>query len=567
MQNITDRKFAQLQITELNEELEQKVIERTAQLNAANMELEQEIVEHKKVEEALRESEERFREVLENSLDASYKRDLKNNAYDYLSPVFAQITGYTPEEFKNLPTEIVLDLIHPNDIVQVASIIEESLSGAEGTPHKVEYRMKHKDGQYRWLQDQFIVIRDAQGQPAARIGSVKDITNRKQAEETLNDHRWRLESIIDGTRAGTWEWNVQTGQTVFNERWAQILGYTLDELSPVSIKTWEDLGHPDDMKQSNELLERHFSGELPYYDCECRMKHKDGHWVWINDRGRLITRTIDGKPLMMFGIHIDITERKQAEETQRMAERDHHIAQIYQKTAMPSQIPALPAGYEIGTKYLPALQEAEVCGDFFDVFNLGDGIIGISIGDIVGKGLLAAMRITVAKNMIKSYAFLYNQPSKVMSLVNDALSRDIAMENDMLTAFFAVLDTRNNKLTYSNAGHETPVVRRADGSIELLKLGGVMFCGMSKQTYQEGRLVLKSGDVLVSVTDGISEASIDKRSEQFATDGIIRCVSAYASASAEQISNSILEEAVKFANGHLHDDAAIVVIKKLSESR
>jgi PAS domain S-box-containing protein len=150
---------------------------------------------------------------------------------------------------------------------------------------------------------------------------ILDITHRKQSEKALQDERGRLQHIIEGTRAGTWEWDVQTGETIFNERWAEILGYTLDELSPVSIRTWEALAHPDDLKWSGDLLERHFSGELPFYDCKCRMKHKDGHWVWVLDRGRIITRTPDGKPLMMFGTHTDITELKNAEDALRQSNR------------------------------------------------------------------------------------------------------------------------------------------------------------------------------------------------------------------------------------------------------
>ena len=133
-------------------------------------------------------------------------------------------------------------------------------------------------------------------------------------DAALRDANWRLESIIEGTHVGTWEWNVQTGETVFNKVWAQIVGYTLDELAPISIRTWETLAHPDDLKQSGALLERHFAGTLPYYDYESRMRHKDGHWVWVHDRGRVMSRTGDGKPLMMFGTHTDITERKRAEE-------------------------------------------------------------------------------------------------------------------------------------------------------------------------------------------------------------------------------------------------------------
>ena len=140
-----------------------------------------------------------------------------------------------------------------------------------------------------------------------------DITELKRAEMALRGAHWRLESIIEGAQVGTWEWNVQTGETAFNQVWAQIAGYTLDELAPITIHTWETLVHPDDLKQSDELLARHFAGELPHYDCECRMRHKHGHWVWVRDRGRVITRTGDGEPLMVFGTHTDITELKRVE--------------------------------------------------------------------------------------------------------------------------------------------------------------------------------------------------------------------------------------------------------------
>ena len=145
----------------------------------------------------------------------------------------------------------------------------------------------------------------------------KEVDARKQAEQDVRNLLWRLEGIIEGTKVGTWEWNVQTGETVFNERWAQILGYTLAELAPISIKTWERFAHPDDLKTSSESLERHFAGEAPFYDCECRMKHRDGTWVWVHDRGRVVTRTADGLPLMMFGTHADITERKRITEDLR----------------------------------------------------------------------------------------------------------------------------------------------------------------------------------------------------------------------------------------------------------
>jgi len=137
-----------------------------------------------------------------------------------------------------------------------------------------------------------------------------DITGQKYLQNRYENERTRLQSIIEGTRLGTWEWNIQTGETVFNERWAGIIGYTLDELQPVSIETWVEFTHPDDLKESNLLLERHFSGEIDYYDIECRMKHKNGQWVWVQDRGKVIKWDEKGAPLKMYGTHSDITEKK-----------------------------------------------------------------------------------------------------------------------------------------------------------------------------------------------------------------------------------------------------------------
>jgi len=141
---------------------------------------------------------------------------------------------------------------------------------------------------------------------------------RKTAEiqskrEELELERLRLTDIIDATRAGTWEWDMQTGMFQFNQRWAEILGYSLDELAPHHLETAKRLTHPDDWQTSMALVTRHLQGEIAFYECDIRMQHKAGHWVWIVDRGRLISRTAAGEPAMMRGTHIDITDKKQAE--------------------------------------------------------------------------------------------------------------------------------------------------------------------------------------------------------------------------------------------------------------
>lgn len=142
------------------------------------------------------------------------------------------------------------------------------------------------------------------------------VSQKKRADllQKLIEQRKRLDNFIEGGMLATWEWNVQTGETRFNSYWAKIIGYSLEEISPVSIETWVRFAHPDDLNNSNELLQKHFARETEFYSCESRMKHKNGSWVWIRDTGRVVEWTADGQPLMMFGVHVDITAEKQRSE-------------------------------------------------------------------------------------------------------------------------------------------------------------------------------------------------------------------------------------------------------------
>lgn len=133
------------------------------------------------------------------------------------------------------------------------------------------------------------------------------------AQDKLKQERLELENVINGTRTGTWYWNIPSGHTHFNERWANMVGYTREELHPISIETWMNLVHPDDVKHSEQALNAYFNGETEFYECEARMRHKDGHWVWILDRGQVFQWGENGEPIDMFGTHQDITARKQNE--------------------------------------------------------------------------------------------------------------------------------------------------------------------------------------------------------------------------------------------------------------
>ena len=142
----------------------------------------------------------------------------------------------------------------------------------------------------------------------------KELERLKQENTSLRRRNRQLDMVIEGTDAGYWDWNIQTGELTINDRWAAITGHTVANLQPVNIDLWTRLCHPDDLVKSNSLLKKHFSGASESYECEARMRHKDGHWVWVLDRGKVFERDKEGKPLRMLGSHQDITDRKKVEE-------------------------------------------------------------------------------------------------------------------------------------------------------------------------------------------------------------------------------------------------------------
>ena len=231
----------------------------------------------------------------------------------------AEVIGHSPSEVLS-PSFRYSDLVHPDDLDRVVAEVTRSQDAGQDN-YENSYRLRRANGEYRWVHDTSKAVRNEDGEVVQVRGYLFDVTRQKLTELDLQRQRERLEQIIDGTRAGTWEWDVATGALSVNERWAEMFGYALDELGPVTFDTWAALAHEDDMRAARDQLDRHLSGELAYYECEIRARHKGGFWVWVLDRGCVVSRAADGTPLRMSGTHQDVTVRHHAQDQLMLANR------------------------------------------------------------------------------------------------------------------------------------------------------------------------------------------------------------------------------------------------------
>ncbi len=345
IRDIGERKDAERRLREFNLTLERQVAERTADLDTARRDLQT------------------LLDAMPSMIgywDKSLHNRVANHAYTtWFGVPHGELTGKS-----------MVELLGPEIFARNKPFVDAVL---RGEPQRFERAIPRPDG--RGMRHSLAhYLPDLRGDEVQGFYViVHDITEVVESRQALAVERERLANIIKGTSAGTWEWNALTDEVRVNERWAEMLGYTREELGPMDTPALERLAHPDDWAQVDSRLQQHFSGAADDFAVEFRLRHKSGHWVWVQSRGRLSTRTASGAPEWMYGTHQDISATKAAQaEMQRVAKL---LASVLGAATELSIIATDPAG-------------------LITIFNRGsEQMLGYGADEMVGKSSPAPLHL------------------------------------------------------------------------------------------------------------------------------------------------------------------------------
>jgi len=339
----------------------------------------------------------------------------------------------------------------------------------------------------------------------------------------------------------------------FNRRWYDYTGQPSGQ-SPGT--EWAGVLHPDDFTRSVARWQEAFqSGEL--YEIEYRIRRaSDGAYRWFLARAEPI-RDSDGVITRWFGTCTDIDDQKRAElDLAEVSRRERTISEALQGTVQPILPEGVP-GLDLASYYRAALHEANVGGDFSDVFPIEKGCYCLVVGDLSGKGLAAAAQVAVVRNMLRYAIYTERTIAEGITRLNHIL-----ITNNLLSGFATLVvctfDLGAKTLTYVSCGQEPALLRRtAGGSVEELPPTGPILGMTETAQYTEEVLSLVPGDAFALYTDGLTEAG-PNRINLLGVQGLAALMSDDAR-TAREIADHIVHGAEDFSNGVFRDDVCLLV--------
>ncbi|QIN84064.1 PAS domain S-box protein [Rubrobacter tropicus] len=573
------------------------------------------ITDRRRIEEVLRESEERFRATFEHAAVGAAQISTEGR-WLRVNRRLCEIVGYTEEE---LLEKTFGDITHPDDLGKDLEHARAMLRG-ERQVYSMEKRYVRKDGSPVWVNLTVSLVREASGEPRYFISVVEDISERKRVEEErdlllVREQLARAEAVAARKRlallaaAGP----ALSASLDYEETLRRVTSLMVPDLADWCLldiveengavhqlasshadPEKEDLlvrlrGHrsfgEDDPGSTAEVLRTGRSvlvPELPgrvFYERELGGEHRELlraleprslMSVPLLARGRTLGamtlvssgpgRRYDDEDLLLAE---NLSYRcALAVDNARLYRDRSEIAHTLQRSLLPPVLPEIP-GVELGAEYLPAGEANEVGGDFYDVINtIEDGWI-CTIGDVRGKGAEAAAVTALARYTIRAVTMTDDRPSELLSALNEAMLRQLP-EDRFCTAACARLEPLDGAqgvgLDLSRAGHPPPLVVRTDGSVEEVSCPGRALGVFPDAELKDTHMRLMPGETLVFYTDGVTEA----RSPDggfFGEDRLHQILAASAGQHAEDVARTLKNAVLEFQEGHPRDDLALLVLR------
>lgn len=280
------------------------------------------LVQHAREEtEQRQQADARFRMIFESASIGIAIADI-DGRLQLCNPAYFAIIGYPPQMMHELTGPRI---VHPDDLLANMAQVERLRAG-EITTFEIENRYRRMDGETVWVHKHVSLLPGGTGKPPQILALISDINERKHAMEKNRKSQEHFELALAGADLGTWEWDILSGKTVWNERWLQILGYEPEDITP-DIATFIDLIHPDDEERVLEDLERHLKSQSEF-NMEFRLRAKSGEYRWVLGRGKVLEWDADGKPLRMFGTSLDVTQRHALEDRVRQMQKMDAVGQL-----------------------------------------------------------------------------------------------------------------------------------------------------------------------------------------------------------------------------------------------
>ena len=265
-------------------------------------------IERQQRQRNLKRTSEMFKQTQEIANIGGWELDLQSETLRWSDEVY-RIHGLPLDAA--LTPENGIEFYHPDDRDTIKKAFDRLTT--EGEPYNLELRIVTAADEVRWVR--------TNGKPryendeiVAVHGTIQDITKRKEREQELQELTERFELAVTGANIGIWDWDMTTDEVTYNEQWAQMLGYSLEDLE-AHLDEWEQRVHSEDLAAVEEALDDHIAGETDLYETEHRMRTADGEWKWIRDIGRIVERDETGEPVRAVGIHLDIDDQRAYEQT------------------------------------------------------------------------------------------------------------------------------------------------------------------------------------------------------------------------------------------------------------